>query len=254
MTREQALTFDCDGIDIAAVERPAEGTARGVVVLVHGLGGQKNSETHLLAVEQLAGLGLASIRFDFPGHGESGGSTETLTIGLGARVLDHVAAQARDRHPDLPLALFGASYGGTCILASSAMWTARAIVTRSPVSDYAAVRARQLGPDGMARWERDGKIDGLISRQRLTPWAFYEESQRMDLFATATQATTPLLIAHGEKDKTVPMADSQRLVDSWAGRVDLVKVSGGDHSLDDPLHTALFVAMGCSWIADHLTN
>ena len=75
----------------------------GVVTLVHGLGGQKHSETHISARQKLSALGYATVCFDFPGHGESGGTTETLTISKGARLVDHIAKMAMRQHPEKPI-------------------------------------------------------------------------------------------------------------------------------------------------------
>ena len=256
MNIENRHTIDFEGDAIAVVETTPDGidadAIAGIVVLVHGLGGQKRSETHILAIRKFSSLGYATICFDFPGHGESGGSTETLTISKGARLVDHIAEMSMESHHGhqggRPLAFFGASFGGTCILASSAIEKAASIVLRAPVSDYPSTRARQLGDAGLSRWQRDGVIDGLISQGRLTPWAFYEDAKELDLFARAPECLAPLLIVQGQEDDTVPMDDSLRLAKFWGGRSDVVMIAGGDHSLNDPKHTELFVALGCHWI------
>ena len=247
-----AINFEGDAIAVVATTPDGMGAdaVAGVVVLVHGLGGQKHSDTHILAIKKFSNLGYATICFDFPGHGESGGSTETLTISKGARLVDHIAEMSMKWHQERPLAFFGASFGGTCILASSAIENAASIVLRAPVSDYPSTRARQLGAEGLSRWQRDGLIDGLISQGRLTPWAFYEEAKELDLYTRAPECLAPLLIVQGQDDDTVPMDDSLRLAKLWGGRSDVVMIAGGDHSLNDPKHTALFVALGCHWITD----
>ena len=252
MNLETRHTADFESDAIAVVAAVPDGigadAVAGVVVLVHGLGGQKRSETHILASQKLSSLGYATICFDFPGHGESSGSTETLTISKGARLVDHIVEMSMKWHSGCPLAFLGASFGGTCILASSAIEKAASIALRAPVSDYQNVRARQLGDAGLARWERDGVIDGLISRGRLTPWVFYEEAKALDLYARVPEYCAPLLIVQGQEDDTVPMDDSLRLSKLWGGRSDVVMIAGGDHSLNDPTHTELFVALACHWI------
>lgn len=252
MSIENRHTTHFEDDEIVLVETKPDGIKNndieGVVILVHGLGGQKHSETHILARQRLSALGYATVCFDFPGHGESGGTTETLTISKGARLVDHIAKIAMSQHPEKPISFLGASFGGTCILASTIIENAASIVLRSPLSDYQSVRARQLGPEGLSRWEQSGVIDGLISQGRLSPWAFYEDARDLDLFACATEQFVPLLIVQGQKDDTVPMSDSTRLAKAWAGRSDIVMIAGGDHSLNDPMHTELFVALSCCWI------
>ena len=199
-------------------------------------------------------MGIATLRFDFPGHGESGGTTEELTISRGAELVDEFAGLLAERFTEKPIALLGASYGGSCILASHISSKAAALVLRSPVSDYQAVRAQQLGPSGLARWEKEGMIDGLISRGRLTPWVFYTDAGQVDIYANAAHGRAPLLLIQGNKDTTVPIAHSKRLCSAWGGRVDLIQIANGDHSLNDTMHTRMFVALNCLWIADNLTT
>lgn len=254
MNVENAFDY-CFGKDsVSVIETKPEGQTVGVTLLVHGLGGSKNSETHLATVKRLSEKNIATLRFDFPGHGESGGTTEDLTISRGAALVDELADLLAERFIRKPVALLGASYGGSCILTSRASAKAAVIVLRSPVSDYQAVRAQQLGPDGLARWEKEGVMDGLISRGRLTPWAFYTDAGQTDIYAKAKNEHAPLLLVHGNKDTTVPVAQSERLCSAWYGRSDLIQIAGGDHSLSDTMHTQMFVDLGCLWIADNLQN
>ena len=251
MTQEKMFLISFEGNDICVVDSCPDGPVNRVVVLAHGLGGKKNSETHIAAVEAITAQGIATLRFDFPGHGDSSGTTENLTILMGARLIDQMVAVVESRYPKSNLALFGASYGGTCILASNVINQAKSIVLRSPVSDYQGVRMRQLGSEGITRWERDGQIEGLISHNRRTPWAFYQEAGQIDFYDKAGDCQVPLLIVQGQEDNTVPMEDSERLSKAWGGRCDLVQVAGGDHSLNDPIHTRMFVALGSHWIVEN---
>lgn len=236
-----------DDAEISYVLSRPDADVTGCVLLVHGLGGQKNSDTNLALVDRLAEQNIATLRFDFPGHGDSGGSTRDLTIGRGADVVSGMFEELQRQIPSVPVGLVGASYGASSILSSSILGDVAAIVLRSPISDYAAVRARQLGPEKMKEWEKEGVIGGLISRGRRTPWAFYEEAQKLNLIAKAATHTTPLLIVQGTKDLTVPMGQSQNLREAWGGCADLVQIENGDHALEAYQHTDLFVGMCQSW-------
>ncbi len=241
-----------NGVNIACVQTRPQNNPSAVVLLVHGIGGQKNSDTHIDLAPKLAEIGIASLRFDFPGHGESGGCTLDLTIGHGAAVVDQMYSVMRKAFPDVPTGILGASFGGSAILQSKACGVADALVLRSPVSDYCAVRQRQLGAEGLRQWQRDGQIDGLISGGRQTPWRFYEEAATFDFFHKAKAETSPLLIVQGTKDATVPMDDTVKLITAWAGTGELVDIHGGDHSLSNPLHTEMFIALSSQWFASHL--
>ena len=169
---ESSFQKNVDNVEIAYVVCQPKTKARGCVLLVHGLGGQKNRETHLALSEVLGKSNIATLRFDFPGHGDSSGTTTDLTIESGARIVRGMFAELQKCFPDVPIGLVGASFGATAVLSSSILNKAAAIAFRSPVSDYAAVREHQLGPEKMAEWHREGVIGGLISRGRLTSWKF----------------------------------------------------------------------------------
>lgn len=85
-------------------------TARGTVLMVHGLGEHIGRYAHVAA--QLRSAGWRSVGYDHRGHGRSQGprgrlaSDDDLLADL-ARVIDHVRAQ----HPG-PLVLLGHSMGG----------------------------------------------------------------------------------------------------------------------------------------------
>ena len=153
MSVENRHIISFEDEEIALVEVTPDGIndddVAGVVLLVHGLGGQKPSKTHILASQKFSSLGYATVCFDFPGHGESGGTTETLTISKGARLVGHIANVAMNCCPGRPTYFLGASFGSTCILASSIIENAASIVLRSPVSDCQRVRFWQLSPKGL---------------------------------------------------------------------------------------------------------
>ena len=105
MTIENAFDY-CFGKDyISIVETRLEGQTVGATLLVHGLGGSKNSETHLAAVKRLSEINIATLRFDFPGRGESGGTTEELTISRGAALVDELSNLLAQRFTGKPVAL-----------------------------------------------------------------------------------------------------------------------------------------------------
>ena len=63
----------------AVIQKP-EGDNLEMVMILHGLTGHKN-EKHITAFsDALEAEGIASIRFDFNGHGDSYGEFEDMTI------------------------------------------------------------------------------------------------------------------------------------------------------------------------------
>ena len=85
--------------------------ARGVVLMVHGLGEYAGRYDHV--AEALQGWGFEVRAYDQRGHGESGGKPGTLPSSMA--LLDdlvEVVDEVRHQYPELPLILLGHSLGG----------------------------------------------------------------------------------------------------------------------------------------------
>ena len=82
-TLEQTLRFtDSSGHQISGIlAKPAGGTDR-LAVLCHGFLSNKNSATNSALTAMLLPQGIATLRFDFFGHGDSEGPFEKLTVGI----------------------------------------------------------------------------------------------------------------------------------------------------------------------------
>lgn len=104
-----------DGTEITAYEWPAQGSARGIAQLTHGMG------EHVLRYGELAEAlnehGFVVQGQDHRGHGATAGSPERLGV-LGesgwAGLVDDIgvlAERGRARHPGLPLVLIAHSMG-----------------------------------------------------------------------------------------------------------------------------------------------
>ncbi|MFT4210800.1 MAG: alpha/beta fold hydrolase [Microbacterium sp.] len=111
--------IDAHGVAIVYDRHPAQGTPRGVVQLLHGVG--EHAGRYATLIEALTADGFAVYADDHRGHGRTGmrqwGDAARLgRLGPGG----HPAAVAavwqftrliRDENPDLPLVLLGQSWG-----------------------------------------------------------------------------------------------------------------------------------------------
>jgi pimeloyl-ACP methyl ester carboxylesterase len=130
------------------LDRP-DGDPWGGLVILHGAGSRK--ENHADMARAAAAAGLATVRFDMRGHGETGGL-------LDGRAIEDVVAAAGLLPPGLPVALRGSSMGGYLALVSARAVGAAAVVAICPAP--APLLARGL---------RDGRLevaaDGRHSRR-----------------------------------------------------------------------------------------
>src|SRR5919107_1752012 len=105
-----------------ALDTPA-GAPWGRLVILHGAGSRKENHADMGAAA--AAAGLAAVRFDMRGHGETGGR-------LDGRALEDVAAAAALLPAGLPFALRGSSMGGYLALGAAERAGAAAVVAICP--------------------------------------------------------------------------------------------------------------------------
>lgn len=115
---EFTITSTYDGLELALSIRTPDKPA-GVIQLVHGMA--EHRERYLEFMEHCANAGFATIIHDHRGHGASTSSPDDYGYfgknGADALVEDvhQVTELIRERHPNLPLTLFGHSMGSLIV-------------------------------------------------------------------------------------------------------------------------------------------
>jgi pimeloyl-ACP methyl ester carboxylesterase len=186
------------------LDMPA-GAPWGGLVILHGAGSRKENHADMAAAA--AAAGLATVRFDMRGHGETGGL-------LDGRALDDVAEAAALLPDGLPLALRGSSMGGYIALVAAARAGAAAVIAVCPAP--APLLARGLRTGRLEVAADTAALEALLAAHPLE-----------DAVATLEQ---PVLIQHAEGDERVPVGGSRALeplLRHPASRLDVRP--GGDH-------------------------
>ena len=105
------------GANLAYHHQEAEGTARGVILISHGLA--EHSKRYRRLAEALAPLGYHVYAHDHRGHGETTAPDAPIGRFAAKNGVDAVIADVKamrdhagERHPGLPVILFGHSMGG----------------------------------------------------------------------------------------------------------------------------------------------
>lgn len=220
------------------------------VVGSHGLYSDRKSQKMVDLGRSLAGAGIAFLRYDCMGCGDSGGVFADTT--LASRVIDLEEAMAWVRRQDDlvtdRVGLVGSSMGAfasLCLaavdpgIAAVAAWAAPA--TFDELHDE---KREQRRPD-------DEEAD-LFRPPALGP-GFYRTLHTPDLVSLAPSLTN-LLLLHGEKDETVPLAHALRL-HRMAGEPKRLEIfPGGDHRFADPDARQRAVVLSTEWLADRLLD
>ena len=240
MTAEEWGRLDRgDGVELAWRRRDARGP--GVVFL-----GGFNSDMTGTKAEELSAFcaneGRAFLRFDYSGHGASGGRFADGTIGRWAED----AACVFDRLTDGPQVLVGSSMGGwiALLLALRRPERAAALVGIAAAPDFTARIVEELpaeAREAIARegvWRRPSEYGDPYPITR----ALLEEGERHMLLRGGgpIPISAPVRLLHGQRDPDVPWQLSLWAAEALASEdVQVTLVKDGDHRLSRPRDLAL---------------
>jgi pimeloyl-ACP methyl ester carboxylesterase len=257
---ERSLSFhDEFGHRIAAVLATPDRASRHLAVLCHGFLSHKDSTTNRTLTRLLNDRAIATLRFDFFGHGESEGLFEHITT-------TNCIAQARAALQEglsrgfSHIGLMGSSFGGFVALHTAAGRPDHAplacLALKCPVVDFAEELRLEFGPDGLAEWKRTDSIPNILggaSRIRLR-YAFYEDSLELIAYEPARTIDVPTLVVQGDCDELVPLHQSRRLMESLAGVKRLDLLSGADHQFTRAEDFHKMTTSLANWLTEYLSQ
>lgn len=235
-----------DGLHLVGTLVAPDEATDTAVVFVHG-GGVTRHEggffTRLAA--GLAEAGVASLRYDLRGHGESEGRQEDSPLTVHLNDMRVALAEVRERTGAQQLSLLAASFAGgmaVCYAAKRSAELAR-LVLINPLLDY-----KDRFVDQKLYWS-DDHIDDEHARQLAEAGyvahsptfrlgrALLNEVFWMSPRDVLGEITAPTLIIHGTKDTFISIDSSRAAVSQLRTQHRLVEIEGAQHGIavhDDP--------------------
>ncbi|WP_460787732.1 alpha/beta hydrolase family protein [Nocardioides maradonensis] len=229
------------------------GPIRGWGLYAHGFTLGKDCPAASRICKQLAADGIAMLRFDNLGLGDSegdwGDGSFTVKVADTRRALAFLAE--RGTPADL---VVGHSWGGAAgIVAASEEPTVRAVVTVGAPSDprtvehqYDAVVDRAVS-DGHAQWLVGGKA---LTLKR----AFVENVRNAHLLDVVPRLRRPLLVMHSPTDDTVDINNAADIFNAARHPRSFVSLEGSDHLLTAPGQAARAARIIGAWAEPYLTG
>ncbi len=199
-------------------------TTRGIMILVHGVGGCK--EHFIPLAGDLADLGVATLVFDGRAHGKSSG--DFCTYGFHekkdiARLVDYI----KTRNDSLPVGIWGNSLGGAIALQALeyderiqfGVIESTFTDLRTIVHDY---KKRMLGGFGIRSLSN-------YALDRAGEVANFDPSQVAPI-ESVKHIEQPVLIAHGNEDERISFEYGKALFENLKSvDKEFVEVEGGKH-------------------------
>ena len=212
------------------LEEPEYCTVRRCIIGVHGFCGSKDSKILVDIAEEMGLFGAATVRFDFPAHGDSPVTDWELSLRRCQDTLEAVVQWAHKAYPYVDLCIFATGFGAFVTLASlndlEEISGGIRLVLQTPDVRMAetVLRMTQMSAEAFHKAGRV-TVGATLKRSVEGPYSFYEDLRRNTVYDTYN---TPMLLLHGEMDEIVPLdhiAQLRRINDL----AKLVVIPGADH-------------------------
>ena len=208
------ITYESRGVQVPATVVTPDGVeSYPIVVLCHGHGGNREENVGFAAIaDALAAQGVASIRMDFPGCGES---TESFQNNILSNMEADVVAAIEYAKANLAVekvGLFGYSMGGRIVLELVAGGTeADAIVLLAPANSTSDLKNLFGAEEGYEALRATANAEGFATfttiygqTQELSTAWFADLDVHADAAAEAAEVyANPALVIWGSDDEAV---------------------------------------------------
>jgi hypothetical protein len=205
-----------------------------MVILMHGIFSSKDYHPMTVLAKGLAEAGIASIRFDFNGHGKSEGRQQDMTVEK--EIADAMAIYAYVK--ELPyvteIGLLGHSQGGVIAAMTAG---------RLAAQGEAPPRMVLLAPGSIIKEACqagtffNAHFDPKNPPEYIRCWGIFKlgreyllSTQELDIYRTALPYKGHVLILHGTQDTIVPMWCSDRFKEIYGEKASFITVDGETHN------------------------
>lgn len=252
-TRTRAATIAGSlGAALAArLELPARGAPRAAALFAHCFTCSKDLGVSVRVSRALAARGIATLRLDFTGHGESEGEFADTTFS--SNVDDLVAAAGwLEAEVAAPRLLVGHSLGGAaCLVAASRLPSVRAVATIAAPSELAHVREQMR--DELAEIERSGEAEVVLAGRRFVVRdELLRDLDAVDLRAAVGSLGAALLLLHAPEDRTVAVEHAAQLYTAAPHPKSFVALPGSGHLLREAADAEYAASVIAAWAERYL--
>jgi peroxiredoxin/alpha/beta superfamily hydrolase len=240
----ERVTIDGDHGKLAAyLQKPElqQGQKCPMVVFCHGFSGRKEGALFELIADTLQAHGIASIRFDFNGHGDSEGEFKDMTVPNEIEDAKKVVEYVRDLRYVSDLAIVGHSQGGVVAAMTAGQlsealgepaFKAVALMAPAAVLRDDAIRGNTMGksydpfdPGEYVELHGGLKLGGNYIRTAFS----------LPIYETAAKYQGSALIVHGNADRVVPYTYGERFHQIWP-KSELVVQEYFDHGFSQNIY------------------
>lgn len=234
------------GATLAARLELPSGDARAYAIFAHCFSCSKDVFAATRIARALAASGIAVLRFDFTGLGDSDGDFSNTNFTSNIDDLVYAADFLRAEYL-APSILIGHSMGGAAVIAAThRIPEVRAVATIATPADPAHVvnlikdDIATIRAQGYAQVHLGGKTFN-VKEQFLDDVAEQPQGERI------RELGVPLLVLHSPDDRTVPIDDAFTIFEQATQPKSFVALDGADHLLTQRADSEFVAAMINAW-------
>jgi len=234
------------------LEQPA-GKRLGVAIFAHCFTCSKESHAAARISRALAEQGIAVLRFDFTGLGNSGG--DFANTNFSSNVEDLLAAvEAITATFGTPDFLIGHSLGGAAVLmATSKLPDLKGVITIGAPSEVEHVKYNFS--DDLERIEQAGSAEvELAGRQFTIRKQFLDDLKQQDLAAILGSLTLPKLFLHAPDDEVVDIEHGEALFAQAPQPKSFLSLEGANHLLTSRAASGMAASLIGAWALARLPD
>jgi uncharacterized OsmC-like protein/pimeloyl-ACP methyl ester carboxylesterase len=251
--RNERITFTgAGGAQLSArLSLPPDDRPRACALFAHCFTCSKDLVPIVNISRAMTQQGLAVLRFDFTGLGESDGDFAGTTFS--SNIDDLLAAAAfMERELEAPAILVGHSLGGAAVLQAAArLPSVRAVVTIAAPFDPAHVT--NLFVDSLADIESRGSATvTLAGREFTVSREFVRDLDNHRVEQTLASLRRPLLILHSPVDRAVGIDNAALIYEAARHPKSFISLDDADHLLTQERDSRYVGSVIAAWVDRYL--
>lgn len=228
---------------VGTLEKPElkEGEKCPLVIIMHGFTDDRQKPVVLNMAQELLKKGIASVRFDFNGHGESEGSFEDMTVMNEIEDAREILRYAKSLDFIKNISIFGHSQGGVVagMIAGCYPNEIRCIVQMAPAATLkddaiiGTLMGTQYDPDNIPEYVSfwDKRLSSL----------YFSIAQYLPIYEISAKYKGPVCLIHGIADNIVSYTASKKYHEAYANS-QLHLIERQDHWFTTALDEVMILA------------
>ncbi|MAG11668.1 MAG: hypothetical protein CMI52_02570 [Parcubacteria group bacterium] len=229
---------------------------KGLVFVMHGLGGFKEQSHLQVIVDAFLEENYSVVRFDTTNSvGESDGDYFNATVTNYYEDLEDLIDWTNGQSwYEEPFVLVGHSLGGMCVslFAQKHPEKVKALAPiASVISGELSTHAPRYEDGSLITWEKEGKMlrgESPTKQQMWLAWHHMEDRMHYDLTKDANKLTMPVLLVVGDKDISTPPEHQKALFDVLPGKKEIHVIKGSKHTFKGDEHKTELKKYFTNWI------